>query len=137
METSETLPSGTYGIGRFGTLLSEMPLEQFCVKIKEALAANGVRYASCGKAVKKVAVGGGACYDYIKNAVACGCDTFVTSDLKYNDFLECADLGINLIDAGHYPTENVIIPVLAAALSKAYPQVEFTFSAHREVINYI
>ena len=30
-----------------------------------------------------VAVGGGSCSEFIPQAIALGCDTFVTSDLKY------------------------------------------------------
>lgn len=137
LETVESLPSGDYGIGRFGTLAEEMPLAQFCKSVKQRLSSNGIRYASCGKPVKKVAVGGGACHDYIKNALLCGCDTFVTSDLKYNDFLDACDIGINLVDAGHFPTENVIMPILGATLQLAFPDVTVIFSTHSEAIKYI
>ena len=32
-------------------------------------------------------------------AVAAGCDTFVTADVRYNQFWDAHDLGLNLIDA--------------------------------------
>ena len=70
-------------------------------------------------------------------ALALGCDTFVTSDVKYNQFLDARDMGLNLIDAGHYPTENVICPILADALREAFPEVEITLTKrHREVFSY-
>ncbi len=43
---------------------------------------------------------GGACADLLRDALALGCDTFVTADVKYNGFLDAKALGVNLIDAG-------------------------------------
>ncbi len=54
------------------------------------------------KSVHRVAVGGGACADGMAEALAAGCDTFVTADVKYNQFWDAADSGLNLIDAGHF-----------------------------------
>ena len=123
-------------IGRIGTLSCEIPLEVFLQDVVKSLGSNGVRYVDGGKSVKKVAVGGGACRDYIPTAIALGCDTFVTSDLKYNDFLDTK--GLNLIDAGHFPTENVIVPAMVSYLQSAFPSLEIVQStAHaREVIQY-
>ena len=50
--------------------------------------------------------------------------TFVTADVKYNGFLDAKALGVNLIDAGHYPTEQVVVPVLAKWLASGFPKVE-------------
>ena len=82
-----------------------------------------------------VAVGGGACGEYIPQAIAQGCDTFVTSDLRYNDFLDTR--GLNLIDAGHFPTENVVCPAVKAYLEEHFPEVKTVIStSHRDVIQY-
>ena len=123
-------------IGRVGTLKCELPLVEFLPFVIKSLGCHGLRYVSCGKDVHRVAVGGGACGCYIPQAIAAGCDTFVTSDLKYNDFLDTE--GINLIDAGHFPTENVICGPLAAYLQKAFPAATVSVSASHssEVIQY-
>jgi putative NIF3 family GTP cyclohydrolase 1 type 2 len=123
-------------IGRIGTLKSQIPLVDFTRFVVKSLGCNGLRYVDNGKPVHRVAVGGGACSGYIAQAIANGCDTFVTSDLKYNDFLDTKE--INLVDAGHFPTENVVCPVLAEYLRKQFPQLNVVQStAHsREVIQY-
>jgi dinuclear metal center YbgI/SA1388 family protein len=123
-------------IGRIGTLKSQLPLVEFTRLVVESLGCNGLRYVDNGKPVHRVAVGGGACSGYIAQAIANGCDTFVTSDLKYNDFLDTKE--INLVDAGHFPTENVVCPVVAAYLRRQFPQLTVVQStAHsREVIQY-
>ena len=79
-------------IGRIGTLKSQLPLVDFVRFVVKSLRCNGLRYIDAGKPVHRVAVGGGACSGYISQAIAAGCDTFVTSDLKYNDFLDTAGI---------------------------------------------
>ena len=123
-------------IGRVGTLKCEIPLVEFTHSVIELLRCNGLRYVDAGRPVHRVAVGGGACGCYIPQAVAAGCDTFVTSDLKYNDFLDTE--GLNLIDAGHFPTENVVCPALRDRLAEAFPAVDVLCSTShsREIIQY-
>ena len=71
-----------------------------------------------------MAVGGGACGSMLPQVKAMGCDTFLTSDLKHDLYLEARDLGINLLDAGHYSTEAVVCPVLAQWVREAFPDLE-------------
>lgn len=123
-------------IGRVGTLKCQIPLVEFTRFVVKSLGCNGLRYTDCGRPVHRVAVGGGACGDYIGQAIALGCDTFVTSDLSYHEFLDTK--GLNLIDAGHFPTENVVCPVLAERLQAAFPHITVALSAahDREIIQY-
>ena len=122
-------------IGRIGTLSCEKGLEEFLRDVIESLRCGGLRYRSGSGRVHRVAVGGGACGEYIPQAIAQGCDTFVTSDLRYNDFLDTQ--GLNLIDAGHFPTENVVCPAIAAYLKAHFPEVQTVIStSHRDVIQY-
>ena len=71
-----------------------------------------------------MAVGGGACGEYIPQAIAQGCDTFVTADLRYNDFLDTQ--GLNLIDAGHFPTEDVVCQEIVRRLRETFQSWEVT-----------
>ncbi len=132
-------PAGRpYGIGRVGAVAGAPKYApEFAAFVKEALGANGVRYVDARRPVRRVAVGGGACADMLREALALGCDTFVTADVKYNGFLDARALGVNLIDAGHYPTEQVVVPVLAKWLSAGFPQVEVVETdRHKEAFLY-
>ncbi len=134
-----TAPDGSpIGCGRVGSLKAgECSLTEYMAFLKQSLTPHGMRFVDVGKPVRRVAVGGGACADYMDDAIAKGCDTFVTSDVKYNGFLDARDKGINLIDAGHYPTENVVCPQLAAWITDRYPELTVQLSArHREVFDY-
>ena len=58
--------------------------------------------------------------------------------MKYNGFWDAADLGINLIDAGHFPTENPVCTMLAQSLAEAFPQLEVRLSRqHRDIIQFL
>lgn len=126
-----------YGVGRVGTV-DEQPLFDFAMFVKQTLGSNGLRLVDGGRPVRKVAVGGGSCSSMMGDALALGCDTFVTADVKYDGFLDAKALGLNLIDAGHYPTENVVCPVLRDWLKQAFPALEVSVSeVHHEVFSYL
>jgi dinuclear metal center YbgI/SA1388 family protein len=116
------------GCGRTGELKAEMPFRDFLSVCKNALNADGLRFHDAGLAVKKLAVMGGAGGDCVELAKSLGCDTYVTADVKYDQFLTAAELGINLIDADHFCTENVIVPKLAAMVSENFPDVKVCIS---------
>ena len=120
-------PGVEYGLLRSG-FVKEQSLEKFLGTVKSALHCDGLRYVDAGKPVHKVAVGGGACGGGMYEAVAAGCDTFVTSDLKYNQFWDAKEMGLNLVDAGHFHTENPVIHVLAEKLAARFPDLEIKIS---------
>ena len=132
-----TVIEGGEGVVRAGMLKSEMPLQEFVQNVKAGLNPNGIRFVDGEKTVRHVAVGGGACGEFFNAAAAHGCDTFVTSDVKYNQFLDAKELGLNLIDAGHYPTEDCVCPAIVEYLVKQFPDLTINKSiSHREVIQY-
>lgn len=125
-----------YGIGRVGIFESanNVKVKCFAEFVKETLSAAGVRYVDAGKPVYRVAVGGGSCGSMLADAIAAGCDTFVTADVKYNVFLDAAELGINLLDAGHFATEDVAMQPLCNLLTAKFPGLTVQKSAvHHEV----
>ena len=74
----------------------------------------------------------------IGDVIAAGCDTFVTADLKYNHFEEAKYRGLNLIDAGHFETENPICGVLEGILREAFPEIPvFRARAHRDETQFL
>ena len=136
-------PSGVDEAGREWGLLrcgytEEQSLASFLTFVKEALGCEGLRYVDGGKPVRKVAVGGGSCGSEMLEAVDAGCDTFVTSDIKYNQFWDAKDLGLNLIDAGHFYTENPVVFYLAAKIQAAFPEVAVKISeTHRDCMKFL
>lgn len=124
----------SFGCGRIGSLPQTMTMPAFLSLCKQRLNAGGLRYYDSGKPVKKLAVMGGSGGDSIEDAIRLGCDTYLTADIKYHQFLQAAELGINLIDGGHFCTENPVIPVLAAQLSARFDEPEFIISSRHDRI---
>ena len=114
--------------GRVGKLPNPMTMAEFLPYVAGRLHANGLRYVDGGLPVERIAVCGGFGGNMLELAAAKGCDTFVTADIKYDRFLAAKELGINLIDADHFCTENVVIPVLQEKLQRQFPDVTFTVS---------
>ncbi len=110
------------GLGRWGEIDAGTELSDFLSVVCRELKVSGVKYHDAGKTVKKVAVGGGSCGDFIPVAASLGCDTIVTADIKHNEFLDAAALGINAIDAGHFATEDIICPEICRIISERHPE---------------
>ena len=133
---TEPLPGGE-GVARMGRLPAAVTLEEFAGQAAAALGCAGLRYSDGARPVYRVAVGGGACGEYAQAAYDAGCDTFLTADLKYHGFLDAAALGLNLIDAGHFPTEDLVCGKLLSLLGGWFPEVRAEKSrVHRDVIRY-
>ena len=116
------LAEGT--IGHVSMLPEPMDLQDFLPMVKEQLHANGLRYCNGGRSVQRIATGCGSCGEYLADAVKAGCDTFITGDVKYSVMIDALGQGINLIDAGHYPTENPIVAKLQRKLQAQFPDVQ-------------
>ena len=107
---------------RAGSFTSALPA--FLEHVKTKLGCEGLRYVDGGKPVNRVAVGGGSCGSALPEVIAAGCDTFITADVKYNQFWDAKAIGINLIDAGHFQTENPVCKPLAEKLQAAFPEIQ-------------
>ncbi len=126
-----------YSYGRFGYLEEPTPLSRYLLTLKRRLGTNGLRYHDAGRDVHKIATVGGSGGSELKHAVAHGCDTFLTADIKYDVFLEAKELGLNLIDGDHFCTENVVTPVLAERLQEKFPQLAVQISkTHRQTASF-
>lgn len=111
----------TNGLGRIGSV-AETDLADFAAFVKKALKADYVTVGDAGKKVRRVAVCGGAGSDLTALALAKGADTFVTGDVKYHSAQEAVFSGLNIIDAGHQPTELPVLEKLADRLSSHFAE---------------
>jgi dinuclear metal center YbgI/SA1388 family protein len=115
LEDTEILDNSN-GLGRIG-VVEETSLVEYAQVVKNALKADYVVVGDAGKQVHKVAVCGGAGSDLIDLALAKGADTLVTGDVKYHSAQQAVFSGLNIIDAGHQPTELPVLEKLVDRLS--------------------
>lgn len=125
------------GCGRIGEYKQPFELSDFIKLCQDKLKVNGIRFYDAGKKVCKLAVMGGAGGDCLEDAYNKGCDTYLTADIKYHQFLRAQELGINLIDADHFCTENPVIPALREKLTEQFKDIEFIASSkHKAIISF-
>lgn len=98
------------GLGRIGMLSAPMSFADFAIEVKNALGIDSVNVAGeTSRVVKKVAVCGGSGAGLLHKAAFAGADVLVTGDVKYHEAQEAVALGIGIIDAGHFATEQPVL----------------------------
>ena len=98
---------------------NEMTADELARLVADKLSTC-VAIADSGQIIKKVALCGGAGGDFIHEAAAAGCDAYITGEAKHHEFLAAHELGITLIAAGHFETENPVVAVLAKKIKDKF-----------------
>lgn len=117
-------------IGFQGEFKEEIDLEDFVDTIRQKVSSivfekDVIRSAGSPK-VSKVGVVSGGASNYYDKFEGTGIDTFVCGDLRENVVREVEELGINLINAGHYNTEKFGISNLGQKVAQEFKvDVEF------------
>lgn len=122
LDTENEIPMARFG---FVDGISSADFAEF---VKEKLNCKGlILYGDKKKKIKKVALCGGAGSDFIKDAIDKNCDLILTSDIKYHEALDnCKD--INIIDPGHFASENHVIYMLKDLLENHFATGIYTYS---------
>lgn len=123
-------------MARFG-YTDEITAYGFSKFVKEKLNCKGlILYGDKDKKIKKVALCGGAGSDFINDAIKKGCDLIVTSDVKYHEAIDNCKK-INIVDPGHFASENHIIYMIKDLLEKNFATGIYTCAkkdSYREFI---
>lgn len=117
------IPFGEGFLGRIGTLEEELTMEDFSYLLKGLLDCDGVKVADALIPVSKVAVVGGDGKSYVSAALRAGADTFVSGRIGYNVMAEAGEMGINLIEAGHFFTEQPVTQFFQTLLHRLDPDM--------------
>lgn len=123
-------------MARFG-YIDEKTAYDFSKFVKEKLNCKGlILYGDKDKKIEKVALCGGAGSDFINDAIKKGCDLIVTSDVKYHEAIDNCKK-INIVDPGHFASENHIIYMIKDLLEKNFATGIYTCAkkdSYREFI---
>ena len=112
---------------RVGNLPKEMSIEDFVVLVKEKLGCEFLNYASDSGKVHRIALLGGGGGSYIRDAHNAGADTYLSGEIGYHNLTDCKDNHINLVEAGHFYTENPALKNLSKFVLDADESIEFGF----------
>lgn len=104
------------GLGRIGELEKEETLDVILSRLKQALNADKLKVINRLNKTKAKSIalcpGSGGSFIPLLNDV----DLYITGDIKYHDAIEINNLVV--IDAGHFETERIILPILKNMLEK-------------------
>ena len=121
LQNVQVLPNG---MCRMGELPEAIPANEFAKQVGTAL--NTVpRVNDTDKALCNIAVCGGSGGDFIPE-IAKVVDAFVTGEVRHHEWLLANELGLTVIEAGHYATENPVTEAMAAMLQQAFPTLTVT-----------
>lgn len=114
------------GLGRIGRLAQQVNLGEFAARVKESLGCDHLRLIGADQMpVRKVALCGGSGAFLLQTAHRQGADVLVTGDVKYHEARQAEELGIALIDAGHFATEQLMIEQVTQSLQAAARQLNW------------
>ncbi len=127
------------GLGAVGETAEPMTKRDLINKVKKAF---GSPIARCSAAdpetiVSHVALCGGSGGSMIDDAIGAGAQVYVTSDVKYHDFVDYADR-ITIVDIGHHESENCAKKIFYDIISEKFPNFAIRYSqSDVNPINYL
>ncbi|MGI9018957.1 MAG: Nif3-like dinuclear metal center hexameric protein [Euzebya sp.] len=133
-------PPPSRGLGLIGTLPRPLTLAAIARTLATGLPASHLRLATedPDRQVRTVAVCGGAGDSLIRDLLGADgkptVDVFITGDLKHHPVLDALCMGLSLIDAGHFATENPAMDDVVTNLEHHREWLELTAPIHRSTI---
>ena len=127
-EIIERHDNGEYkecGIGRIIRLEEPITLEEVIDRIKSNLCINNLRIARGKEQIKTIAAINGSGQDFFDKAARLGADCIITGDTTYHYVSDYKEMGINIIDAGHFGTEFQVFLNTLEFLRNEFKDVEF------------
>lgn len=112
-------------LGRVGTLKTPMTLEEFARFVQEKL---DTKVRICGESdstISRVAVIGGSGGSECDTVHAFGADVLVTGEIKHSQALSARCTGLNIVEAGHYETERVVLMPLIKHLQTMSNDIQY------------
>lgn len=101
------------GLGRIAKLEDNTTLENLANMIKDKLNMDHIRIVgNLDSKIDKVALCTGAGSDLIKLSKRNGAQVLITGDLKYHEAQDALDMGMCVIDCGHFETEDIFKDVM-------------------------
>lgn len=115
----------SFGVGRVGFLDSKMNLKELAEEAKKILKSDFVKViGDLDKKIFRVSVITGAGSDYLKVASKKS-DVLITGDIKYHEAQLAKQLGLAIIDIGHYETENIYMTKLKEILDLEFEKKSY------------
>ena len=123
LENIEKVTDSEGFVYRIGETKEPISADDFAKEVSSILNLP-VKYVGTNSHIKRVAVCSGSGGSMLGEVAETGVDAFVTADVKHDVFLDAHSIGMVLLDAGHFNTEDIIVEPLAKELKKAFPDIK-------------
>lgn len=120
------------GLGRIVNLHKEIKLEDLIEQVKNKLNINNLRVVRGTDTVSKIAIINGSGQDFIGKAMSLGVDTVITGDTTYHFASDYKEMGINILDVGHFASEQIIFFNVMKQIESKFNNVIFIRSSVEE-----
>ena len=113
---------GGEGYVRVGEFFDAVTLDEIMDRAAHQLGVDRKFFRYAGDtdiSVKRICWVSGAGSEFMVSAITENCDLYITGDLKYHDAQKAHELGINVLDLGHYATENIFRRAMSSILMDA------------------
>jgi len=109
------------GSGRYGRFESPMGVINVVDRLKDFLAIKRLQIAGPqDQTISRAAVACGAAGSFLDDAIAAGCDLFVTGETNFHTCLEAEARGVTLLLISHYASERFAVEQLAEHLKAEF-----------------
>lgn len=116
---------GELGFGWVCDLKQSIDAKAFAEKLRVVFGISSVRYSSgFSGEIHRVGFCSGSGASMLEEAVALGCDAYITGDIKHDRWYAAEFFNLCLFDCSHYGTEKIVAEQFAEELKKQLPQVE-------------
>lgn len=121
--------SEPFGLGRVGSYAQPINFEELIKQIKQVFHVSYVRITEeCSKPIQSVAICSGSGSDFIK-AAALQADVYITGDMQFHKGQMAKEMGIPVIDVGHYASENIAMRHICEYLKENLKTLEVGLSS--------
>jgi dinuclear metal center YbgI/SA1388 family protein len=108
-----------HGIGRIGALAKTSSLKSLVSMVKKKLRLDFVRVAGNPELkVTRVAICSGSGSGLMQAFLSSNAQVFISGDIRYHDARDAESENRGVIDIGHFPSEHLMVEVLAYQLEK-------------------
>ena len=113
-----------YGFGCIGTTHEKLSMEECVNLVKEKLNINNLRViGDMTKSINKIAILPGSGKSFINNVLKENVDVLITGDIDYHSASDARDMGVSVIDAGHFETEYFFVDYMEGYLRNIFKEL--------------
>ncbi len=121
------------GMGKVGVLPNELLFDDFISRIKQSLNIKNLRViGEQPETIKKAATFCGSFDGDLGSVKRQNVDVLITGDIKYHTALDAREMGLCILDVGHYASEHLIVKKLKKIFEKRFNSIEIICSSLEE-----